>query len=110
MQMKPVLAIGALMLGTLGIASAKSYNFTLSDNTDIGGTQLKAGHYSLKVNGSQAEFRNTDTNSSVSAPVTIQSAPTKFNNTMVLTDQRNGADHLQEIDLGGSKTKLEFGG
>lgn len=98
------------MLGTLGIASAKSYDFELGSSTKVGNIDLKAGHYSVKVDGAQAKIVNSDDNKSFTVPVTVQDSAKKFEHTMVLTDQRNGTDHVQEIDLGGSKTKLEFGG
>ena len=109
MQTKSVLVIGALMLGSLGIASAKSYDFILDSNTQVGNLDLKPGHYKVKLDGSNADFMNSDNNKSFTAPVKVQDATTKFHHTEILTDRQNGTEHLQEIDLGGSKTKLEFG-
>lgn len=108
MTTKSVLTLGAMALFTLGIASAKSYDIRLDNPTTVGSTQLKAGQYKVKVNGSQAVFMDANSSKSYTAAVKTTTNTTKFDQTVVQTTSQNGMDNLKEIDLGGSTTKLEF--
>jgi hypothetical protein len=108
MTTKSVLTLGAMALFTLGIASAKSYDIRLDNTTTVGSTQLKAGQYRVKVNGSQAVFMDANSSKSYTAAVKTGTSTTKFDQTTVQTTSQNGVDNLKEIDLGGSTTKLEF--
>ncbi len=109
MTTKSVLTLGAMALFTLGIASAKSYDIRLDNTTTVGSTQLKAGEYKVKVNGSEVTFTDANTSKSYTAPVKTETNTSKFDQTSVQTHNENGVDNLKEIDLGGSTTKLEFG-
>lgn len=100
---------GALGLASLGIASAKSYNITLSSPTMAGSTELKPGAYTLKVEGSQAVFTDVESSKSWTAPVKVENSTTKFGETTVESANKGDMAHIQSIDLGGSNTKLEFG-
>jgi hypothetical protein len=51
------LLLGIGLFG-LAIASAKTYNITLSEPYTVGTTQLKAGDYKLVVNGSTAALED----------------------------------------------------
>jgi hypothetical protein len=108
MTIKSVLIVGALGLASLGIASAKSYDIILNAPAKAGATELKAGEYKLKVEGSQAVF--TDANSKTfTAPVKIDSSGKKFDHTSVDTTSGGDMDNITAIELGGSTTKIEFG-
>jgi hypothetical protein len=107
MTTKSLLMIGTLALA--GIASAKSYDIVLSAPTKAGSVQLTAGEYSLKVNGTNAVFTNVETGKSFTAPVKIQQAAKKYDNTAVDTQNNNGADEIKTIELGGSTTQLQLG-
>lgn len=107
MTTKSLLIVGALALAS--IASAKSYDIRLDEATTVGNTQLKAGEYRVKVNGSQATFIDAMSSKTYTAPVKMENADKKFDQTTVQTQNKNGVMALQEIDLGGSSTKLEFG-
>ena len=109
MTMKSLLITGAVALASLGIASAKSYDIHLGATVSVGTTQLKAGAYQVKVNGSQATFTDANTSKSVTAPVKTATGDKKFDQTVVLPQNQNGVDTLHEIDLGGSTTRLQFG-
>jgi len=78
MTKKSLLLIGAMAMFTLPIASARSYDIALSDPTMVGTTQLAAGQYSVKVEGSNAVFTNEDNYKSVTAPVKIENVAKKF--------------------------------
>jgi hypothetical protein len=109
MTMKSSLIAGVFALASLGVASAKTYDIRLDNPTKVGDTQLKAGEYKVKVEGTQAKFMGVDKSQTYTAPVKIESSGTKFSQTTVQTNSQSGTDILQEIDLGGSTTKLEFG-
>jgi hypothetical protein len=97
------LLVCVLAVSSVGIASAKSYYFTLTTPAKVGATQLKPGEYEVSVKGAQAVFIK-DGGKSVSVPVKIEQSDKKFDTTSV--DASN--DIIREIDLGGSSTKLTF--
>ena len=76
----------------------------------VGSAQLPAGEYTLKVDGSNAVFTNVESNKSVTTPVKIESADKKFAVTSVETNQEGDAQHIKDIQLGGSTTSLYFEG
>jgi hypothetical protein len=105
---KSIVLIAAVALFSL-MASAKSYDITLTGRTLVGTVQLAAGEYSVKLVGNNAVFTNQNTLKTYTAPVKIEQAPKKFDQTAVDTKQQNGEDYIQKIELGGSTTELEFG-
>lgn len=108
MNTKSLLIVGALTLANLGIASAKSYDITLNSPTKVGDTELKPGQYKLKIQGSNAVFTDVDTSKALTAPVKVENAATKFDNTMIESTHEGDMDQIQSIDIGGSHTKLQF--
>ncbi len=106
--MKKFVAIAALAVSTLVVASAKSYNVYLSNATKAGAVELKPGDYKIKVEGSNVVFTDTNSQKSYTMPAKIETTEQKFDQTRVETTKQGDADVLQEIDLGGSNTKLEF--
>jgi hypothetical protein len=109
MNAKSLLIVGALGLASLGIASAKSYDITLSAPAMAGNTELRPGIYKVKVEGSQAVFTDVQSSKSWTATVKIESGAVKFGETVVETTQQGDMAHIDAIDLAGSNTKLEFG-
>jgi hypothetical protein len=108
MTTRSLLIVGALTLSSLGIASAKSFDVILGAPAMAGSTELKAGEYKLKVEGTQATFTEAQSSKSITVPVKIENADHKFGQTSVETNNQNGMDNIQSIGLGGSNTKLEF--
>jgi hypothetical protein len=108
MTTKSLLCIGTLALA--GVLSAKSYDIVLSAPTKAGSVELKPGEYSLKVKGTNAVFTNVETGKSFTAPVKVQQANKKFDNTSVDTQKEsNGTEDMKTIELGGSTTQLQLG-
>jgi len=95
-------------MSILSIASAKSYTVSFTSRVTVGTAQLPAGQYSLKVDGSNAVFTNVDSNKSVTTPVKIENVDKKYGTTLVETTQQGNATRIEDIQLGGSTTKLEF--
>src|ERR1039457_2781204 len=108
MTKRSLLLLGVLAMSILSIASAKSYTVSFTSRVTVGTAQLPAGEYSLKVNGSNAVFTNVDSNKSVTTPVKIENVDKKYGTTTVETTQQGNATRIEDIQLGGSTTKLEF--
>ena len=106
--MKKLIAISALALSSLTILSAKTYEILLTAPTKAGTIQLKPGQYKLKVEGSNATFTDQNSSKSFTTPVKVENVDKKFDDTKVQSTRDGDVDKLEEIDLGGSKTKLGF--
>jgi hypothetical protein len=108
MTKRSLLLLGVLAMSILPIASAKSYTVDFTTPTVVGSTQLAPGEYTLKVEGSNAVFTKVDNNKSVTAPVKIENVDTKYSVTSIESTQEGNAQHIKDIQLGGSTTKLDF--
>lgn len=106
--MRKFLVVATLALSSLTIVSAKSYEIILSGPTKAGNVTLKPGQYKLKVDGSNAIFTEVNSSKSYTTPVKVETGDKKYNDTRVQSTKDGGTDSIQEIDLGGSKTKLGF--
>jgi len=106
--MKKLFAIGVLALSSLCILSAKTYEITLTSVTKAGSVQLKPGQYTLKIQGNNAIFTDVNTAKSFTTPVKVETTDKKFDDTKVQSSKDGDSDKIEEIDLGGSKTKLGF--
>jgi hypothetical protein len=104
-----IASVGALGLVSLGIASAKSYDIFLNGRSMVGNTELKAGEYKLKVEGTQAVFTDVGSSKTWTAPVKVGNDTRKFDQTVVESTSQGDMAHINAIDLAGSHTKLEFG-
>ena len=108
MKKGSLLLVSALAFGGLSIASAKSYDIIIDANAMAGNTQLAAGTYTVKVQGSNAIF--TDENGKkVTVPVKVENAAKKHENTAVESTQTSTGEKIQHISLGGSTETLDFG-
>lgn len=92
----------------MALASAQTFHVTLLQATVLNGTPLKAGDYSVKVDGDKATFhRGKDT---AESPVKIEKESQKYPSTIFkYTTEGSGTMHLTEIRLAGTTTKLVFG-
>jgi hypothetical protein len=99
MNGKSLLFVGALTVASLNIASAKSYDIVLSAPAKAGTTELQPGEYKLKIEGSQAVFKDAQSDKSFSVPIQVQNAQKKFANTSVETTNQGGVALIQAIDL-----------
>ncbi len=91
----------------VAILSARSYSVAIPNTVQVGANQLRAGDYTLKVNGSQVEFRDEQGNK-VDLPATIQEGDRKFEYTAVDMSKENGQDRLKSIELEGTKNTVVF--
>jgi hypothetical protein len=98
-----------LMLGacvfTVGIASAAtSYHVKIADPTWVGTTELKPGEYDVRLDGDKVTFKQGKKVFEVSAK--IETNATKYADTQMDIKTVNGQAKLQELDLGGTKSKI----
>lgn len=103
-MMKRLLLVFAIV--GLAVASTKTYTITLLQPAVLGDMQLAPGDYKVEVVDQKAIIRNGKMHGE--APVKVEEADTKYNSTSVRLDNSGGKMHLQEIHIGGSKTKLVF--
>src|SRR5579862_8436718 len=108
MKLNTILLSGLLAIATISVASAKSYDIVLSSATKVGNVQLKPGAYHLTVNGTKATFKDVDTSKSFTTDVKVENSDTKFDETRVETSTDGGASVIKDIQLGGSKTQIDF--
>jgi len=106
--MKKFVVVAALALSSLTVVSAKTYDIVLSNPTKVGSVQLKPGQYKLKLDGANAIFTDSGSSKTFSTPVKIETGDKKFEDTRVQSIKDTDGDRINEIDLGGSKTKLGF--
>jgi len=103
--MKRKLLFSFALLG-LAMASAKSYTVTLYQTAMVGNMELKPGDYRIEVVDQKAIIRNGSKRGE--APVKVENTSTKFNVNSVRLSADGGTPRIQEIRIGGTKTKLVF--
>ena len=96
----------SFVLAGLAVASTKSYPLNLFEPAMLGSTEFKPGDYKLEVVDEKAIIRNGNTRGE--APVKVETVDTKYGSTSVRFSNGDGKLHIQEIHIGGTKTKLVF--
>jgi hypothetical protein len=105
--MKLLKAVVCFATVAAGLASAADkYTITLSRPATVAGTALKAGDYKVTVDGDKATISNGK--SSVQAAVKVENADRKYSSTAVRFATSGEQYTLDEIHVGGTKTKLVF--
>jgi hypothetical protein len=97
-----------LALAGLSFAGTKSYDVTFSAPAVLGSAQVESGQYKISVDGSKVTLINSGTRKSVETNATVQTSEKKFNETTVQSKRVDGKDLVDEIQLGGTKTALDF--
>ena len=92
------------MFAISAVASAKTYNVTLFQPSIVGGAELQPGEYKLDLTESKVTIRSGK--KSAEATVKVESADEKFGATSVRYQNGDGKYRIQEIRLGGTKTRL----
>ena len=96
-----------LMAAAMSIAAAaESYKVTLFQESIVNGTTLKPGDYKVVVADNKATI--SAGKNKVEAPVTVETADSKFSSTSVRYQNGDGKYRLKEIRLGGTSMKLVF--
>ena len=99
-------ALAFAILG-LAVASAKTYTVTLNQAATLNGAQLQPGTYKVEVVDQKAILHLGKETSE--APVKVEDAGHKYDATTVRLANENGKVRLQEIHIGGTRTKLVLG-
>jgi hypothetical protein len=92
----------------LSVAGAKSYDVTFTVPAMLGSVEVPAGKYQLKLDGSKVTLTNAISGKHVEADATVQEMPSKFGQTIVQSKRDGGKDMVDEIQLGGTKTAIDF--
>jgi hypothetical protein len=105
--------LNKLMLGvcvfSLGVAAAaSSYHVTINEPLWVGQSQLKPGEYEVRVDGDKVTFKQGKTVVAVTAK--IETSDSKFFTNQMDIKTENGQAKLQELDLGGTKSKVMLNG
>ena len=109
--MKKTFVLGVVLsLSSVVFAGQKAYDVILSAPTTVGSVKLAPGQYTVKVNGANAVFTNSENSKTFTAPVKVvdNAAAKKFQYTAVDSTKQGETDRLNAIELAGSTTKLEF--
>ena len=98
---------GLLMAGAK--SGSKSYSVSIPEQCSVGANQLKPGDYQVRIEGSTAVFSGDRSNQKAEAPVSVVTAPKKFDRgEVILSKVTGGPPALTGIELAGTKLKLEF--
>jgi hypothetical protein len=103
--MKKILLFAIGIVG-LANAGAQSYSVKLLSSAMLGATALAPGEYQVDVIEQRAVIRNGRIH--CESPVKVESVESKYATTTVRFNNGDGKMHIQEIHVGGTKTKLVF--
>lgn len=98
-----------LSFATLALAlasAAETHRFTLYQPATVNGTELKPGDYRIEITENKAVIKAGK--QSVEANVRVENNDAKFGSTSVRFSNGDGKYALQEIRVGGTKTKVVF--
>ena len=95
-----------LAFAGLAMAGMKTYTVSLLEPAMLGSTELKAGDYQLQVDGVQVTVHAGKV--TAVAPMKEESNGVKYKETTIRLSESGGKQHITEICLGGTTTKLVF--
>jgi uncharacterized protein YdbL (DUF1318 family) len=99
----------AFAVFALSLASAKSFSISVDSASQAGSLQLKPGEYKVSIDGAKVKFTDVNSGKSEETNATIESnGKTKYDATALETEQVKGVTKINEIDLGGTPTKIKF--
>jgi hypothetical protein len=90
----------------LAFAGGRTYTVSLFEKAMFGNTELTPGQYKVEVNDQKATIRQGKTQ--LESPVKVEENASKFDTTTVRYNHDGGKTRIEEIRLGGTKTKLLF--
>ena len=100
-------ALTIAVLALSGIAQAETYYVTLLKPSVVAGQELKPGDYRVEVNNDKAVISHGKR--SVETKVKTEIADKKYSSTTFRYEIDGDKYKVQEIGIGGSKTKLVIG-
>ena len=100
MKRTSILALFALAVAAMGA----SYHFTVTGPTWVGTSELTPGAYTVEVQGDKAMIKGGKM--SVEVPVKVETESAKYPYTSLHTVNTAGKNTIEELWIGGTKTKL----
>jgi hypothetical protein len=97
-----------LAIAGLSFAGTKSYEVTFDAPAVLGPMEVESGHYKITFDGSKVTLVNERNQKSFETTATVQTSEKKFSETIVESKRDGGKLLIDEIQLGGSKTALDF--
>jgi hypothetical protein len=91
----------------LAIANARTFTVSLFEKAMFGNTELTPGSYKVEVSEQKAVIRQGKVEAE--SPVKVEENGTKFDGTTVRYNHEGGKTRIEEIRIGGTRTKLVFG-
>jgi hypothetical protein len=92
---------------TLSVASAATYKVSLMEPSVVKGKELKAGDYQFNVKENSVVIEKGK-KLQMEVPAKVENTNKKYDHTRVLYNEHQGKFSIQEIELGGTTTKLTF--
>jgi hypothetical protein len=97
----------AFAVAALSVASAATYKVSFVEPSVVKGKELKAGDYQLNVKENSVVIVKNN-KQQMEVPAKVENTHEKYARTRVLYHENNGKFAIQEIELGGTTTKLTF--
>ncbi len=99
------LLLSLIAFAGMALSAGKSYTVKLYEPAMVGTTELKAGEYRVEVMDQKAVIKGGKVQKE--ADVKVETSDTKYDTTTVRLST-GSKPQIQEIRLGGTKTKLVF--
>ncbi len=97
-----------LAIAGLSFAATKSYEVTFDAPAVLGPMEVESGQYKVSFDGSKVTLVNETTRKSFETTATVQTSGKKYDETIVQSKRDGGKLLVDEIQLGGTKTALDF--
>ena len=107
MQRIVAFVVAVAALAAFAVAAGKSYTITLFSPAVVGATELKPGDYTVKM--VDANTIMIDGKAETRSTVKVETVKDKFAKTSIRVVDSDGKQHVQEIRLDGTNTKLVLG-
>lgn len=104
MTKKILLAFTTIALAVSSAAS--TYKLTLFQPSQVGEKTLKPGDYKLSVDGDKVTISSGK--ETVEATAKVETSDKKFSTTTVRYNGTDGKNRVQQIQIGGTTTKVVF--
>jgi hypothetical protein len=98
----------SLAIAGLSFAGTKSYDVTFDAPAVLGPMEVESGHYKVSFEGSKVTLVNENTRKAFETTATVQTSEKKFSDTVIESTRTEGKILVNEIQLGGTKTALDF--
>lgn len=98
-----------LILFTLtlaAVAASNTFHVTFDSNAWIGANEVKAGEYKVTVEDGKATLKSGKT--VIQVPAKLETAEHTFSMSGVVMKTIDGKQQVEEIQIGGSKTRIVF--